>query len=60
MRQFMEKQRLLNTYVNNMDMNEAIYTIEKMIKDKKKSYVIPINVDMVVKMRMHKRHGNCY
>ena len=50
MRQFMEKQRLLNTYVNNMDMNEAIYTIEKMIKDKKKSYVIPINVDMVVKM----------
>lgn len=46
----MEKQSLLNTYINNMDMNETIYTIENMITTKKKSYIVPINVDVVVKI----------
>ncbi len=46
----MKKQRLLNTYVNNVDMDETIRIIEKMIEGKKKHYIIPINIDVVVKM----------
>lgn len=34
----MEKQMLLNTYINNVTMSEAITTIEKMIQENKKSY----------------------
>ncbi len=46
----MKKQSLLNTYVNNVSMSEAIYAIEAMIQQKKKSYVVPINVDVVIKI----------
>lgn len=46
----MEKQRLLNTYVNNVDMDEAITLIEDMIASGQKSYVVPINVDVVMKI----------
>lgn len=46
----MTKQPLLNTYVNNIDMNETIQMIEEFIKKKKKSYVVSINVDVVTKI----------
>lgn len=46
----MEKQQLLNTYVNNVNMEEAVWNIEKMIESGKKSYVVAINVDVVVKI----------
>lgn len=46
----MRKQRLLNTYVNNLDMKETISEIEKLIDGKKKSYVVAINVDVVMKI----------
>lgn len=46
----MEKQRLLNTYVNNLSMRETIDEIEKMIACEKKSYVVAINVDVVMKI----------
>lgn len=46
----MEKQPLLNTYVNNMDMEETIKTIEEMIAVGKSGYVVPINVDVVMKI----------
>lgn len=46
----MKKQPLLNTYVNNLNMDEAIQSIEQMIEIGKKSYIIAINVDVVVKM----------
>lgn len=46
----MEKQRLLNTYVNNLSMSETIDEIEKMIACEKKSYVVAINVDVVMKI----------
>lgn len=46
----MEKQALLNTYINNVTMAETIATIEQMIKDDKKSYVVAINVDVVMKI----------
>lgn len=50
----MEKQPLLNTYVNNLDMKETICEIEKMIISGKKSYIVPINVDVVIKMEKDK------
>ena len=46
----MEKQPLLNTYVNNVDMDEAIQAIEDMIASEKKSYIVAINVDVVMKI----------
>ena len=46
----MEKQALLNTYINNLTMPETIAAIEQMIADNKKSYVVAINVDVVMKI----------
>lgn len=46
----MKKQPLLNTYVNNVNMKEAIQAIDKMIAQDKRSYIVPINVDVVIKM----------
>lgn len=46
----MEKQPLLNTYVNNLNMDEAIQAIEDMIASEKKSYIVAINVDVVMKI----------
>lgn len=46
----MNKQPLLNTYVNNLDMSETISAIEQMIASDKKSYIVPINVDVVMKI----------
>ena len=46
----MKKQKLLNTYVNNLNMNEAIESIEEMIHSAEKKYVVAINVDVVMKI----------
>ncbi|MCI6698766.1 MAG: WecB/TagA/CpsF family glycosyltransferase [Lachnospiraceae bacterium] len=46
----MKKQPLLNTFVNNVSMNETIQAIEGMIAEKKKSYIVAINVDVVLKI----------
>lgn len=46
----MEKQPLLNTYVNNVNMDEAIQAIEDMLASEKKSYIVAINVDVVMKI----------
>ncbi len=46
----MEKQSLLNTYVNNLTMSETIKEIENMIASEKKSYIVAINVDVVMKI----------
>lgn len=46
----MKKQQLLNTYINNLTMEAAINEIEQRIIDKKKSYVVAVNVDVVMKM----------
>ena len=35
----MEKQPLLNTYINNVTMSETVEAIEQMISANKKSYV---------------------
>lgn len=46
----MKKQPLLNTYVNNFSMTETIQEISRLVEEKKKSYVVAINVDVVMKM----------
>ncbi len=46
----MEKQTLLNTYVNNVSMKEALQEICRLVETKQKSYVVAINVDVVMKM----------
>lgn len=46
----MKKQPLLNTYVNNVSLEETVEYIEKLIEEKKKSYIVPINVDVVMKI----------
>ena len=46
----MNKQPLLNTYINNVSMREAIENIEYLIQKEQKSYVVAINVDVVMKI----------
>ncbi len=46
----MNKQPLLNTFVNNVTMDEAVTEIAQRIDRKQKSYVVPINVDVVMKI----------
>lgn len=46
----MKKQALLNTYVSNLTMDEAIANIEDLVENKKKSYIVAINVDVVMKI----------
>ena len=46
----MNRQKFLNTYIDNITMDDAIDTIKKMIKEKKKSYVVAINVDVIIKI----------
>jgi N-acetylglucosaminyldiphosphoundecaprenol N-acetyl-beta-D-mannosaminyltransferase len=46
----MKKQPLLNTYINNMDMDETIDAIETMLDGEGKNYIVPINVDVVMKI----------
>lgn len=50
----MKKQPLLNTYVNNVTLEETVECIEKLIIEKKKSYIVPINVDVVMKIEKDK------
>lgn len=46
----MEKLQLLNTYVNNVTMDETINAIEEMIRGNKKSYIVAVNVDVIMKI----------
>lgn len=50
----MKKQPLLNTYVNNVTLEETVECIEKLIAEKKKAYIVPINVDVVMKIEKDK------
>lgn len=46
----MKKQKLLNTYINNLTMDQAVSKLMEWIYEKKVSYVVPVNVDVLVKM----------
>ena len=41
----MEKQPLLNTFINNVDMNETLTEIEEMISKEKKSYNVVMKIE---------------
>lgn len=51
----MKKQELLNTYVNNLTMQETLDNIENMINSKKKSYIVAVNVDVIIKIENDKK-----
>ena len=46
----LQKQPLLNTSVNNVSMNATIQAIDTFIQQKKKSYIVAINADVVMKI----------
>ena len=47
----MKKQKLLNSFVNNVDIDEALTEIERLIREpNRQSYVVAINVDVVMKI----------
>ena len=46
----MNKQPLLNTYINNVTMDETLNEISRLVDVKQKSYVVAINVDVVMKI----------
>lgn len=46
----MLKQPLLNTYVNNLNMEEAVQAVERLIRENQKACVIAVNVDVVIRM----------
>lgn len=46
----MSRMKFLNTEVDNLTMDEAISKIDKLIMDKKPSYVVTPNVDHIVKL----------
>ena len=45
----MAEQRLLNITVDNMQMDEVINEIESKIIKKEKAYIVPVNVDVIIK-----------
>ena len=45
----MAKQRLLNITVDNLLMDEVINEIESKIIKKEKAYIVPVNVDVIIK-----------
>jgi len=46
----MHKQKLLNTSVNNYSMDETLSAIEQLVVSGQKSYLVEINVDVVMKI----------
>ena len=48
----LEKQRLLNTYVNNVTLDETLDEIDGFIRERKKSYIVKIN-----KHKYYTAHG---
>jgi len=46
----MEKLQFLNTYANNCTMNECVSEIERLIHSNKKSYLVAVNADVIMKI----------
>ena len=45
-----EKQQFLNTYVNNLSMKDCLEAIDSLVTQDKKSYIVAVNVDVIVKL----------
>lgn len=54
----MKKQQFLNTYVNNVTMEETINEIKESINKNKKIYIVAVNVDVIVKIESDKELKN--
>lgn len=50
----MEKVKLLNTFVNNITMDETLKEIEHYIASDKKKYIVATNVDVIMKIENDK------
>lgn len=50
----MEKQPLLNTFVNNVTMTETLDELCRLVETNQKSYIVAINVDVVMKIEQDK------
>lgn len=46
----MRKQRLLNTFVNNVNWSETIQAIDDLIERGEPSYIVEVNVDVILKI----------
>lgn len=46
----MPKQAFLNTYIDNLSMTETVSAVDGMVKAKKKSYVVAVNTDVIIKI----------
>ena len=46
----MDKQILLNTYVNNLSMEEAVDFIRELLNKRRKSYTVAVNADVIMKI----------
>lgn len=56
----MSRMKFLNTEIDNLTMEEAILEIDKLILNKKPSYVVTPNVDHIVKLEHDKEFQNVY
>ena len=46
----LNRQKFLNTYLDNISMREAVDVIDSCVEQGRKAYVVAVNVDVVVKM----------
>ncbi|MFR1822657.1 MAG: WecB/TagA/CpsF family glycosyltransferase [Clostridium saudiense] len=56
----MSRIKFLNTYVDNLSMQEAVERIDKLIINKKPSYVVTPNVDHIVKLEIDSEFQDVY
>lgn len=46
----LNRQKFLNTYLDNISMDDAVDTIDACAQQRRKAYVVAVNVDVIVKM----------
>ena len=56
----MSRIKFLNTEVDNLTMDEAIYEIDKLIQRRRPGYVVTPNVDHIVKLEKDEEFKNVY
>lgn len=56
----MNKVRIINTDIDNVNINDAVASISNFIKDNKKGYVVTPNVDHIVRLDTDKHFQEAY
>lgn len=54
------RMKFLNTYIDNVTMEEAVDRIDKLVQSKKPSYVVTPNVDHIVKIENDREFAQIY